>query len=406
MTTAFVVQNRSDSVTISHLQEYFETYQLNPKYIVADQAFMGTEMESYYSRHNIRPISLGPGTPWPNRAEAAIRMFKKQVSLMLISLKDDPLLANITYKQLLRQACISRSTMVTHGGVTPIELAFGRRPADITAIELMNPAQLTTEAPAPERQIEALRSLAMRKFLEAKQSDDLRRDIASKLQLSDGPFFPGDKVYYWTEDKSKIKSDGSHGGKWIKGKLVSVDGSMVGVDLGTRIVKVNISKDHNPIEDVDVPLDPAALASAEFSAKDACTATSKFTCRTDDFANKIMQHDASQTGPEGIQYGNYVWEPTTVGKIDFLEMFNGSAKLSQSAAMQGLRVGAPIDLRTGYDLLTAEGRRKAMEVIEQQQPKIIHMAHVCGPWSQLQNINDPSDTYQKRKKMEKSIFPW
>jgi len=45
--------------------------------------------------------------------------------------------------------------MVTHGGVTPIELAFGRRPADITAIELMNPAQLTTEAPAPERQIEA-----------------------------------------------------------------------------------------------------------------------------------------------------------------------------------------------------------------------------------------------------------
>jgi hypothetical protein len=71
-------------------------------------------------------------------------MFKKQVSLMLISLKDDPLLANITYKQLLRQACISRNTMVTHGGVTPIELAFGRRPADITAIELVNPNSLMT----------------------------------------------------------------------------------------------------------------------------------------------------------------------------------------------------------------------------------------------------------------------
>ena len=218
---------------------------------------MGTEMEDYYSRHSIRPISLGPGTPWPNRAEAAIRMLKKQVSLMLVSLKDDPLLANITYKQLLRQACISRNTMVTHGSVTPIEVAFGRRPADITAIENMTPAQLTTEA---HRLIEALRSLAMRKFLEAKQSDDLRRDIASKLQLSDGPFFPGDKVYFWTEDKSKIKSDGSHGGKWIKGTLVSIDGSIVGVDLGTRIVKVNISKirkDHSPVEDVDVPLDPA-----------------------------------------------------------------------------------------------------------------------------------------------------
>ena len=86
------------------------------------------------------------------------------------------------------------------------------------------------------------------------------------------------------------------------------------------------------------------------------------------------------------------------GRIDFLEMFSGSAKLSQSAAMQGLRVGSPIDLRTGYDLLTAEGWRKAMEVIERQQPKIIHMAPVCGPWNQMQNINDPSDTYQKRKK--------
>ena len=89
LTTAFAVQNRSDTVTISHHQEYFETYQLNPKYNVADQAFMGTDMEGYYNR---------PGTPWPNRAEAAIRMFKKQVSLMLISLKDDPLLASITYK--------------------------------------------------------------------------------------------------------------------------------------------------------------------------------------------------------------------------------------------------------------------------------------------------------------------
>ena len=52
---------------------------------------MSAELEEYYNRHNIRPISLGPGTPWPNRAEAAIRMFKRQVSLMLISLKDDPL---------------------------------------------------------------------------------------------------------------------------------------------------------------------------------------------------------------------------------------------------------------------------------------------------------------------------
>ena len=128
----------------------------------------------------------------------------------------------------------------------------------------MTPAQLTTEVPTPEKKIDALRTIAMKAYLEAKQSDDLKRDIAAKLQLSDGPYFPGDKIYYWTEDKSKIKSDGSHSGKWIKGKIISVDGSMIGIDLGTRILKVNVSKirkDINPIEDVDIPLDPLALLS-------------------------------------------------------------------------------------------------------------------------------------------------
>ena len=141
----------------------------------------------------------------------------------------------------------------------------------------------------------------------------------------------------------KIKSDGSHGGKWIKGKLVSVDSSMVGVDLGTRIVKVSISKirkDHNPIEDVEVPLDPAALASADSMANNVCTSSSKTSCRAEDFANTIMQHDASLAGPEGIQYGKYAREPISKGKIDILEMFSGSAKLNQIAAMQGLRAGA------------------------------------------------------------------
>jgi len=38
-----------------------------------------------------------------------------------------------------------------------------------------------------------------------------------------------------------------------------------------------------------------------------------------------------------------------------------------------------------------------MEVIERQQPKIIHMAPVCGPWSQMQNINDPSDNYLSKE---------
>ena len=57
--------------------------------------------------------------------------------------------------------------------------------------------------------------------------------------MSSGPFLPYDKIYYWdwAEDQSKVIFDGSHGGKWIKGKLLTIEGRMAGIDLGTRIVR-------------------------------------------------------------------------------------------------------------------------------------------------------------------------
>ena len=61
----------------------------------------------------------------PNRAEAAVRTFKKQVTLMMNSLADDPALADVTYRQLVRQACLARNSSVAYGGVTPLEMAFG-----------------------------------------------------------------------------------------------------------------------------------------------------------------------------------------------------------------------------------------------------------------------------------------
>ena len=267
--------------------------------------------------------------------------------------------------------------MVTFGGVSLLEMAFGWRPADLLYPENMTPEQLTASLPSPEKNIDALRTLAMKSYLEAKQSDDLRRDISARLQLSDGPFYPGDKIYYWTEDKSKVKSDGTHSGKWIKGKVISSDGSTVGIDLGTRILKVNISKvrkDINPIEDVEVPLDPVALLSSE-SARTDIPVT--------DHASSLVQSDGAQIGVEGFTYSSYAWQPVMTGKIDFLELFAGSARLSQVAAMNGLRVGQPIDLRTGFDILTSDGRKRTMDIVEKQKPRVIFMAPHCAPWSQM-----------------------
>ena len=66
-----------------------------------------------------------------------------------------------------------------------------------------------------------------------------------------------------------------------------------------------------------------------------------------DPAKVLMASDAAQLSPEGISYSNSHWMPVTSGQIDFLELFSGSARLSQVAALSGLRVGTPVGFRTG-----------------------------------------------------------
>ena len=39
-------------------------------------AFQSTEVQDFFRRFGIKPFSTGPYTPWPNRAEAAVRVFK------------------------------------------------------------------------------------------------------------------------------------------------------------------------------------------------------------------------------------------------------------------------------------------------------------------------------------------
>lgn len=216
--TSFPCETKPESETIDLLLDYFDLYQLNPKYIVGDQGFSGFELEAFYSRKGIRFVPLGPQTPWPNRAEAAVRLFKQQVKLTLDGVRADPLCNRFTLGVLLRHASLARNAMCTFGGVTPLEMAFGRRPPDIIGVDNADLAQLTSEVPRSEVSVEACRKVAMKAYLEARHSEDLRRDIASKLQFSDGPFFPGDKIFYWNPNASKIKPDG--GGKFVldKGK--------------------------------------------------------------------------------------------------------------------------------------------------------------------------------------------
>ena len=131
---------------------------------------------------------------------------------------------------------------VTYGGVTPLELAFGRRPADLIQLDVATPIQLTIDRNEEELAATQIKELSKQAFQEARQSKDIRRDLAQNFRMSPKPLQVKDKVFYWQEDKPKIRSDGSKGGIWLKGKVTSLEGAMVGLDLGTRLIKVNVTK--------------------------------------------------------------------------------------------------------------------------------------------------------------------
>ena len=59
------------------------------------------------------------------------------------------------------------------------------------------------------------------------------------------------------------------------------------------------------------------------------------------------------------------------GKIHVLEIFAGSARFSQCCALSGLKVGTPVHIRTGFDVMTSKGRHMVMEIIREQAPDVI-----------------------------------
>ena len=207
--TAEAVTTTQEVENITVLRNYFDQYHLQPNSVVADQAFMTETWEHFYQFLDIRPISLGPNTPWPNRAEAAVRLLKAQLKIMLSSIKAGTApatLKKVTYRQLVKAAATVRNQTVTYGGVAPLELAFGRRPADLIQLDVATPTQLTNRN---EEELTAIqiKQLSKQAFQEARRSEDIRRDLAQNLRMSSKPLQVKDKVFYWQEDKSKIRSD-------------------------------------------------------------------------------------------------------------------------------------------------------------------------------------------------------
>ena len=83
--------------------------------------------------------------------------------------------------------------------------------------ENADPGQLSEPPTDDQQKNDVLQRLALKAHIEAQQLQDLRRDIASRLRPSEGPFSAGERVFYWDQDHSKIKS-----GRWCRAKVVGL----------------------------------------------------------------------------------------------------------------------------------------------------------------------------------------
>jgi hypothetical protein len=229
----------------------------------------------------------------------------------------------------------------------------------------------------------------MKAHIEAQQARDIRNDLARRLRPTDGPFEPGTRVFYWDCDSTKLANKG----RWLRGLVVAFQPPMVSIDTGRSVIRVNetkVRKDHDPWHDVPIPgltEDPDDRPIS--SLKESKVSGNPKAALADSISEDILLSEDIHPS---------LWQATTHGKINFLEMFAGSAHLFASSSHHGLAVGSPIDLRTGFDLMTRSGQEKAWHIIVNQRPDVVFMAPVCTPFSQLRNSAPPEIREAERKR--------
>ena len=311
--------------TLGAFRLWIDENNCTPKGIVGDQAFFTDPFMDFYRFHGISPYPCGPRTPWPNRAETAVRLFKRAWVHMAKALTEEGYVDRVTVRQAVKKVVWARNCQLTVSGYSPLEIATGRRPPDLFDVETSTPEQLSAEPPEEDRTMLQLQRIALRAHQEARQALDLRKDIARRVMPSDGPYSLGDKVFVWMKDESKKKAEGI----WVRGKVVSQEGAMVLAQVHKSVLRVNQSKvrrDHDPWHDVAIPLNPEPEVKEE-SAPDPNR--SQFCEGKGHHCSCCYEHE--------ISYHTY-----TEKRSDFVEISASASGLTACAARSGMLAGVPI----------------------------------------------------------------
>ena len=128
-------KNKEHDETIFWIRKCAKEWNVRFKALCADAYFHEPRFKAYYNYNGIKAIALGPNTPWPNRAEAAVKTFKKHAQILIDNIRryetTDPSFENVTVNMMLEAAVEARNRSITYGGKTPLEIAFGRPPPPV-----------------------------------------------------------------------------------------------------------------------------------------------------------------------------------------------------------------------------------------------------------------------------------
>ena len=168
--------------------------------LCADMAFHHPHvMQAFYRMHNVKRFPNRPHTPWPNRAEMGVRLFKKVSLSALVDTASKNLdktpQSQITLAQLMRKAATVRNAQDTLSGKTPLERAKRRRPRDLMDQASMIPEQRTSTPTKRDILNEEIQKLTMKTHLEVQQREDIRRDLAEKMKFVLPDLRVGEQVF-------------------------------------------------------------------------------------------------------------------------------------------------------------------------------------------------------------------
>ena len=89
---------------------------------------------------------------------------------------------------------------------------------------------------------------------------------------------------------------------------------------------------------------------------------------------------------------------------DFLELYS-VPHLVPLMQVAGWRAQLSIDLRTGFDLLTTEGRRIVMKQYESRRPRVVMISAPCTVFSPLQNLSQSKrDPTKVEEEWQQGVF--